>query len=140
MHDTCFKYKILLVIILQLSMGWLRMQIRKGINMVGIKRKNRVSILNILRGHGAMPRKDIAKQIQLTPASVTIIVNKMIEEGIIKEIGELEENDKRAGRKKILIDINYDIKYVIGVSIESQICSIAVANIKEQLLIVRQYT
>lgn len=98
--------------------------------MGGIKQKNRISILNILRGQGAMPRKDIAKQIQLTPASVTIIVNKMIEEGIIKEMGELEENDKRAGRKKILIDINYDIKYVIGVSIEAQICSIAVANIK----------
>ena len=106
------------------------MNIKKGINMGGIKQKNRISILNILRGQGAMPRKDIAKQIQLTPASVTIIVNKMIEEGVMREMGELEESDKRAGRKKILIDINYDIKYVIGVSIESEICSIGVANIK----------
>ncbi|MGV8984328.1 ROK family protein [Clostridium sp.] len=110
------------------------MNIKKGINMEGIKQKNRISILNILRGQGAMPRKDIAKQIQLTPASVTIIVNKMIDEGIIKEMGELEEEDKRAGRKKILIDINYDIKYVIGVSIDSKMCSIAVANIKGTII------
>ncbi|MBU3160991.1 ROK family transcriptional regulator [Clostridium frigoris] len=106
------------------------MKIRKGINMGGIKQKNRVSILNLIRGYGAMPRTDIAKQVELTPASVTIIVNKMIDEGVIKEMGELEENDKRAGRKKILIDINYDIKFVIGISIESEICSIGVANIK----------
>lgn len=98
--------------------------------MGGIKQKNRISILNLIRGYGAMPRKDIAKQVELTPASVTIIVNKMIDEGVIKEMGELEESDKRAGRRKILIDINYDIKYVIGISIESEICSIGVANIK----------
>ena len=110
------------------------MHIRKGINMGGIKQKNRVSILNLIRGYGAMSRKDIAKQVELTPASVTIIVNKMIEEGVIKEMGELEESDKRAGRRKILIDINYDIKYVIGISIESDICSIGVANIKGTII------
>lgn len=106
------------------------MQNRKGMNMGGIKQKNRISILSLIRRQGAMPRKDIAKQVQLTPAAVTIIVNEMIEEGVIREMGELEESDKRAGRKKILIDINYDIKYVIGISIESEICSIGVANIK----------
>ena len=110
------------------------MKIRKGINMGGIKQKNRASILNLIRGHGAMSRTDIAKQVELTPASVTIIVNKMIDEGVIKEMGELEESDKRAGRRKILIDINYDIKYVIGISIESELCSIGVANIKGTVL------
>lgn len=99
-----------------------------------IKQENRASILNALKINGPVSRKDIAKIVQLTPAAVTILVNEMIEDGIIKEVGELEENDKRAGRKKILIDINYNYKYVLGISIESELVNMGIANINGDII------
>lgn len=106
----------------------------KGINMGLIKQENRTSILKILKNNGMMSRKDIASIVQLTPAAVTILVNEMIAEGIIKEAGELEEGDKRAGRKKILIDINYNYKYVLGINIEAEYINVGIANIKGEII------
>jgi predicted NBD/HSP70 family sugar kinase len=64
-----------------------------------------------------MSRKDIAEAIGLTSASVTIICNELLEEGLILEIGE-EEEEKRAGRRKILLAINDEYKYVLCVGME----------------------
>lgn len=101
-----------------------------GKNMATIKLQNRQSILNILKSFGAISRADIAKKLNLTPAAITIIVNEMVKEGIIKEVGQLEEEDKRSGRKKVLIDINYNYKYVIGINIEPDYINIGISNIK----------
>lgn len=94
-----------------------------------IKQENRASILNVLKTNGMISRKDIASIVRLTPAAVTILVNEMIEDGIIKEAGELEEDDKRAGRKKIMIDINYNYKYVLGISIDAEYINIGITNL-----------
>lgn len=99
-----------------------------------IKQENRSSILKVLKNNGMMSRKDIATIVGLTPAAVTILVNEMIEGGIIKEAGELEEDDKRAGRKKILIDINYNYKYVLGISIEAEYINIGIATISGEVI------
>jgi predicted NBD/HSP70 family sugar kinase len=101
-----------------------------GKNMATVKVQNRQSILSILKNFGAISRADIAKKLNLTPAAITIIVNEMVREGIIKEVGQLEEEDKRSGRKKMLIDINYTYKYVIGINIESDLINIGVSNLK----------
>lgn len=106
----------------------------KGKNMGLIKQENRTSILKVLKKNGMISRKDIAGIVELTPASVTILVNEMIEDGIIKETGELEEDDKRAGRKKILVDINYNYKYVVGISIEAEYINIGIANLKGDII------
>ncbi|OGO80239.1 MAG: hypothetical protein A2Y21_10510 [Clostridiales bacterium GWC2_40_7] len=102
----------------------------KGGNMTSVKYKNRELILKILKNYGAISRVDIARTLGLTSASITILVNEMVKEGIIKEVGQLEELEKRTGRKKTLIDINYDYKYVIGINIESDLINMGVSNIK----------
>lgn len=105
----------------------------RGGNMTVIKYQNRSLILNILKNKGPIPRVDIAQLLKLTPAAITIIVNEMVKEGIIKELGPMEE-DKRSGRKKVLIDINYDYKYVIGINIEQNHINIGISNIKGEIL------
>ena len=90
-----------------------------GINLENVKIRNKSTVLKLLNRKGAMSRKDIAKEVGLTPATVTVLCTEMIEEGILQEKGEMQE-DRRAGRRKILVDIAYGCKCVVAVSIESK--------------------
>ncbi|MFA9397022.1 MAG: ROK family transcriptional regulator [Clostridiaceae bacterium] len=111
-----------------------------GGNMTTLKIQNRSSILNILKRNGACSRLDIANTLGLTPAAITILVSEMVSEGIIEEIGQLEEKDKRSGRKKVLIDINYNYKHVIGINIEANSINIGVSNLKGDVVISEKIT
>lgn len=100
-----------------------------GINLGNVKVSNRSAILKLLNDRGAMSRKDIAAELGLTPATVTLICSDLLSQGILCEKGELEEA-KRAGRRKVLIDINYQYRYVLSVRIEVVETSIAISNLK----------
>jgi len=100
-----------------------------GINLENVKIRNRSSILKLLNDQGAMSRKDIAAQLGLTPATVTLICTELLSAGILCEQGELAEQGK-AGRKKILIGLNDSYKYVLTISIEQMETCIAACNLK----------
>ncbi|MCR4588085.1 MAG: ROK family transcriptional regulator [Lachnospiraceae bacterium] len=80
-----------------------------------------------------MSRKDIAKTVGLTAASVTQICSELMEEGVIVELGEAAE-EKRAGRKKILVDINPEYRNVLCIAVESDTTYIAVTDMKGRVL------
>jgi len=92
-----------------------------GISKLNLKKANRRQILNILRNNGPTSRVDIARQMEITKAAVTIIVNEMIAEGIIQEVGgESSRGGKNPrGRKKILIDVNPLYKLTIGIVVDN---------------------
>lgn len=100
-----------------------------GINLENVKMSNRSAILKLLNDHGAMSRKDIALELGLTPATVTLICTELIAAGLLCEKGEVEEK-KRAGRKKVLIDINYQYRNVLSVSIEASETCVTVSDLK----------
>lgn len=106
---------------------------QNAMNMSAVKRKNIHIILKTLLSNGPMSRKDIAHYIGLTPAAVTILVSDLIKLGLMNEVGHLEE-EKRVGRKKILVDVNYAYKYVVGVNMESDDLSIGVGTLKGDIL------
>lgn len=108
-----------------------------GINLENVKLSNRSSILKLLNDCGAMSRKDIAIRLKLTPATVTLACTELISAGILCEKGEVEE-ERRAGRKKILIDINYQYSYVLSISIEAAKTFIAISNLKGRKLAIKQ--
>jgi len=101
----------------------------QGINLENVKSSNRSSILRLLNNYGAMSRKDIAQKIGLTAASVTLICTELLKEGIIVELGEAAE-EKRAGRKKILVDINRSYRQVLCIAIESDETYISVTDLR----------
>ena len=92
---------------------------KTGINLENVKQRNKASILRLLNKNGPMSRKDIAAEVGLTPASVTLLTNEMIETGYLREVGEVQE-EKRAGRRKILVSIVYDWKCVLAINIEKR--------------------
>ena len=98
-----------------------------GINVGNLKNNNRSAILKLLNDQVAMSRKDIAAALGLTPATVTVICSELIDAGILCELGELQD-ERRAGRKKILVGINYDRYFVLSVSIESAETCVSLTN------------
>lgn len=108
------------------------MGFQTGINLENVKVRNKSAVLKLLNRNGAMSRKDIAKEVGLTPAAVTLLCTEMMEDGILLEKGEVQE-ERRAGRKKILVDIAYSCKYVIAVSIETKKTYITICNLKGQI-------
>ncbi len=108
-----------------------------GINLGNVKLSNRSAILKLLNDQGMMSRKDIAIALGLTPATVTLICSELISAGVLCEMGELEEQ-KRAGRRKVLIGINYQYRYVLSISIESLVTCVAINDLKGTCLALKK--
>lgn len=104
-----------------------------GINMSEAKRKNRAAILKYINKTGPCSRKDIAEYTGLTPASVTQLCQELLEEDMIFETGERGESSG-VGRKRILLDLNWDYAYVLGVVIESETTVIALCNARGRMV------
>lgn len=102
-----------------------------GINLGNVRVENRSAILKLLNDQGAMSRKDIALALGLTPATVTLICTELLNAGLLYEKGEAEE--KRPGRKKVLIDINYQCRYVLSISIEPEDTCITISDLKGEV-------
>lgn len=99
-----------------------------GVNLGNVKLSNRSAILKLLNDYGPMSRKDIAAELGLTPATMTLICTDLISAGILLEKGEMTE-EKRAGRKKVLVGINYQYRFVLSISIEAAETCITVSDL-----------
>ena len=100
-----------------------------GINLGNVKENNRSAILKLLNEQGAMSRKDLAERLGLTPATVTLICSDLIAAGILCEQGAMKEG-KRAGRKKILVGIDYTCRYVLSIRLEAMDTYITVSDLR----------
>ena len=87
----------------------------QGDNLMSVKRSNRSAALRILHEKGAMSRKRLAENMNLTPAAITKIVAEMIGEGLLREGEELSSGN--AGRREILININQNSRCALGILI-----------------------
>ena len=106
---------------------------KKVMDLNSIKKVNRSVLLNILRENGPMSRKDIAAISGLSPGAITIIATEMLNEGIIKEAGHADRNGK-AGRKKILLEIEKTHKFILGINIEKDITTVAISDLNLSIL------
>lgn len=99
-----------------------------GINMENVKSRNQSSILKLLNDKGPMSRKDIAAHLGLTPASVTTLCAALLGDGMLYEVGEIQESN-RVGRRKVLLDVNYEYRYVLSICIETPITSLSICDL-----------
>ena len=101
---------------------------KNGINMGQVKKQNRRSILRYMNSHADVSRKEIAEATGLTAAAVTQICNDFLKEGLIKECGTVNDVSG-AGRRKVMLRINYEFAYIIGVNIESHDTVIVISDL-----------
>ncbi|GMA49854.1 xylose repressor [Alicyclobacillus contaminans] len=80
-----------------------------------IKNLNRSIVLNLLRFHSPLTRVEIARRTGLTKATVSSIVDQLIKEAYVLEVGQAPS--KGVGRKPVSIRFNPDAGRVIGVDL-----------------------
>ncbi len=82
-----------------------------------IKTLNQHHILNTIRIAGAISRTEISEIIGHSRATVTNITARMIESGLIYE--KAVEGSSARGRNRIMLAINPDAAYVVGVKVSA---------------------
>lgn len=110
-----------------------------GISKLDLKRINRMQVLRTVWEEGPISRVDLAQKLQITRASITQITNAMIEEGLLTEIGEAPyqsnpQDRMPKGRRKILLDINANYKFVLGAVIDEQEITVGLCTMHMDIL------
>ena len=92
-----------------------------------MKRINKSMVLDLVKRRDAISRADIAKELHLSPPTVSKIVDQLVDDGWITEMGIGESS---GGRRPLLLQFNARHGYVIGswVGDTSLIASVADMN------------
>lgn len=104
------------------------------INMNDLKKTNRTKILEYVFRNGASARAAIAEQTGITPATVTTTTASLIEEGIIEILGEEEGTEATPGRKRVLIDVNPDYAYAVGIEFTEKWICFCITNLRGRIV------
>lgn len=101
-----------------------------------MKQLNKSTILHLIRTEGLVSRADIAKKTSLTPATVTNLVAECMEADLVIESAFGESS---GGRKPILLKINSDAFYGIGVYASAKKIKVLLADLSGQILQTQSY-
>lgn len=106
-----------------------------GLNKAGnrklVKLLNKEEVLQQVIQHGQMSRADIAKRTQLSRPCVSALVEEMIHEGLLQEVGM---GDSKGGRKPILLEYNYQAFVIAGAIFEGTSLDMTIADLKGEFL------
>ncbi len=91
-----------------------------------VKNINKHAVLDLIRfTPGGISRAGIAKVIGLSRAAVSTIVNDLIEVGIIRDA---EQRTKTSGRPRMLLEINPNAGYIVGIDMGASHIRILLSN------------
>jgi N-acetylglucosamine repressor len=88
----------------------------KNFNSAIMKQVNLSNVLDTIRQKETISRKELADCVGLTSSSITNIVDRLIEDGFVKEVGT---GESLGGRKPILLELNPSSRYVVGVELNA---------------------
>ena len=96
-----------------------------------MKEWNRILVIDQIRVAQGISRSQIADSTGLGLSSLTKIVDELIEEGLVYEVGK---GISKGGRRPVLLRINEDFGYVIGVKIEHDRLIFCRSNLGAQIV------
>lgn len=92
---------------------------------------NRLRVLNLLEQDDAYSRADIARTLKLNKPSTSEIVEQLLNDGLVVETGKKETT---SGRRPVSIALVPDAALVLGVDMGSRNTSVAIADLKGNIL------
>ena len=103
-----------------------------GSNLPRIKVQNQFAIKEVIYKFGPISRLEIAERLGLTLPTITTSVSNMIKKGLLVEVCD-NRDVKTLGRKTMLVDINRDYAFFIGIEIRSSGRRAVLTNIKGEV-------
>lgn len=103
----------------------------KSGNVKLMKKMNVALIINQIRKHGPVSRTDITKMTDLSPTTVSTLVEELLKNKLIVEVGV---GESKGGRKPILLDLNPTGKYMISIYISVDSLYVALLNLRFSII------
>jgi glucokinase-like ROK family protein len=102
-----------------------------------IKELNKSIVLNLLRFHSPISRTQISVQTGLNKATVSSIVDELIRENLVLEVGH---GHTRVGRRPVLLLFNAHAGYVIGVDLGVDYVRVLATDLSAEIATSRELT
>lgn len=80
----------------------------------------RQQIFELVRSAGAIPRVELAKQLRISPASVTTITSALIEGGLLEEVSSPQDLESGRGRPAVALGVRGSAHHVVGLNISDR--------------------
>lgn len=109
--------------------------LRKG-NKELIKELNRSHVIDLVRLQGNLSRTEIAKETGLGLSTITNIIDELIKDNLVSEIGT---GDSHGGRRPVLLKFNGDYGVIAGLKIEKQQVKMCLSNLEGKILHKQQF-
>jgi glucokinase-like ROK family protein len=84
----------------------------------------------LIRNAGPLSRTELAGRLGVSRASVTAIAASLLDAGVLVEVGQ---GKSEGGRPPMLLDVNSELGYIVGVDIGATSVDIALANFKGEV-------
>jgi predicted NBD/HSP70 family sugar kinase len=101
--------------------------VKTGVNLQRVKEQNSFSILHVIREHGPVSRSQVGKILGLSNTTCMELTRHLISRGLIREKGQ---GDSSGGRKPILLEINWEYNFVIGMILSQEGVSCGVYDLQ----------
>lgn len=100
-----------------------------------VRERNLRLVLNMVRAERAISRMDIARDTQLSRATITNLINELLPTGIITETGTVLSG---VGRRPILLEFDYSARALLGVDIGATHLTVVAVNLEGHVLAIRR--
>jgi N-acetylglucosamine repressor len=96
-----------------------------------IKDINIYHCINAIRAHELISRAEMSKEIGLAQSTITKIINPLIQDGLILEVGD---GTSTGGRKPINLKFNNDFGFILSVKIEASKLIVSLCNLEPAII------
>jgi hypothetical protein len=102
-----------------------------------VKTRNKISLLNYIRfTPGGISRADLARKMGLSRAAISSIVNDLL---AIRIIREAADGPATGGRRAVLLEINPECGYVLGVDMGATHLGLVLADFSARVIAEEEY-
>ncbi|MBW8348543.1 ROK family transcriptional regulator [Bacillus sp. IITD106] len=100
-------------------------------NQQMLREINKSLLLNLIYLHGPISRVELARLTKLSPTTVSVLVEEIMNEGIIHETGT---SGSGVGRKMTMLEINANNGYVVGVDLSKASSRFVLLNLRGEVI------
>jgi predicted NBD/HSP70 family sugar kinase len=106
--------------------------VQGGTNLLMVRDFNQQVVLETIRGASGVSRTEIAHDTGLTAQTISNIVRRLLDEGLVVESGK--KSSARGGKPKVNLEINPDAGYALGAQIDRDEIALVLLNLGGQPL------